>query len=97
MSQEHLLRLFFDLVTLSTRAPEEHPMHLGVLATHWPDGIRSAFRAHGWGPDAARRATLQLLSLWRGLQIELLTGADVAALDDAHDTAVAALFSTPQR
>ena len=88
------LKLFFDLVTTSIRAPEEHVAQLGVLSTHWPDGIRGAFVAHGWSPGGAERATLQLLALWRGLQIELLTGIAPDALDRAHDHAVASLFAT---
>ncbi|MCX6501697.1 MAG: TetR/AcrR family transcriptional regulator [Microbacterium sp.] len=88
-------RLFFEVLALAMRAPEENRAQLGVLATHWPDGIRAAFRAHGWAPDAAARATLQLLALWRGLQTELLTSGEPSALDAAHDAAVEALFAAP--
>jgi AcrR family transcriptional regulator len=87
-------RLFFEILAAAMRAPDEHRAQLGVLATHWPDGIREAFRIHGWGPAAADRATVQLLALWRGLQTELLTGSDPATLDDAHDAAVTVLFGT---
>lgn len=90
------LRLFFDLLTLSMRSPEEHPAQRGVLSSHWPDGVRAGFRAHGWSEAGAAGATLQLLSLWRGLQIELLLGADPAALDAAHDHAVGVLFAEPR-
>lgn len=89
------LRLFFDVLTAAVRDPGEHPAQLEVLHRHWPAGVQEAFVAHGWPQPAARRATVQLLALWRGLQVELLTGGDAAELDAAHDAAVASLFSAP--
>jgi AcrR family transcriptional regulator len=88
-------RLFFEVLAAAMRAPEENRAQLGVLATHWPDGIRDGFLAHGWATDAAERASLQVIALWRGLQTQLLIGTDPNALDAAHDAAVAVLFDSP--
>lgn len=87
------LLLFFEAYAAAVRAPDENRAHLAVLATHWPDGIRSAFTAHGWSPSAAHRASVQVLALWRGLQLDLVAGADAAELDAAHDEAVRALLA----
>ncbi len=50
----------------------------------------------GWAAlqelSAADRATIQVLGLWRGLQLALVSGTPVDALDDAHDAAIEALF-----
>lgn len=87
------LRLFFEMLAGAARDPEHSQAQLGALATYWPEGVRAAFTAHGWDPAAAQRATVQVLALWRGLQIELLTGADPAELDAVHDTAIEALLT----
>jgi AcrR family transcriptional regulator len=89
------LRLFFEVLAAAGRDPEHNTAQLGALAEHWPEGVRSAFVAHGWDAAAARTATTQVLALWRGLQVELLTGADPAELDAVHDTAVDALLRHP--
>ncbi|MFT4211544.1 MAG: TetR/AcrR family transcriptional regulator [Microbacterium sp.] len=87
------LRLFFEVVADAVRDPAHNRAQLSVLASHWPEGVRAAFVAHGWPAASAGVATTQLLALWRGLQIDLLTGADVERLDAVHDAAIAALFS----
>ncbi len=86
------LRLFFEVVADAVRDPDHNRAQLGALASHWPAGLRTAFESHGWDTAGARAATIQVLALWRGLQIELLTGADTSDLDTAHDAAITALF-----
>jgi AcrR family transcriptional regulator len=87
------LRLFFEVLAGAGRDPEHNRAQLGALAAHWPAGVRAAFVAHGWPEADARRATTQVLALWRGLQVELLTGADPAELDTAHDAAIERLLA----
>ncbi|GAA1696687.1 hypothetical protein GCM10009808_12600 [Microbacterium sediminicola] len=86
------LTLFFEAFAAAVRAPEANRTHLDVLATHWPRGIGAAFRSHGFDEATAARAAVQLMVLWRGLQLELLAGTPVEALDAAHDEAVTRLF-----
>lgn len=86
------LTLFFEVFALATRNPTDNDEHLGKLASQWPAEMRRFFRSHGYTPDQAEVAMLQLLALWRGMQFSLLSGLDVAALDAAHDAAARRLF-----
>jgi AcrR family transcriptional regulator len=87
------ITLFFEAYALVMREPDQNPAHLAELLTDWPDQLVHAFSVHGYDDATGERTALQLLALWRGLQMALLTTIGTEALDDAHDDAVDRLFA----
>jgi AcrR family transcriptional regulator len=88
---EPFLRLFFEVVGLAGRQPERYAEFQRNLVEDWPSQVASAFAAEGLPASDAREMADQLVALWRGLQIELLSGADRGRLDEAYRGACRAL------
>ncbi|MWV51271.1 hypothetical protein GRS96_18530 [Rathayibacter sp. VKM Ac-2803] len=74
---EHLpyLRLYFQQLGVAIHASHVWAPFLARSATQWLDALDTQLRADGFDAERSRTAAIEILSLWRGLQILLLTGA----------------------
>ena len=92
---EHLpyLRLYFQ--QLGTAVHEGHAWapFLARSATQWLESLGAQLLADGFEPERSRTAAIEILSLWRGLQILLLTGAPAAELDASYALRVRSLVA----
>lgn len=52
---------------------------LDAVATNWRGRVATALRAEGVPADEAEDLARELVSLWRGLQLDLLTAGDRTA------------------
>lgn len=86
------LRLFFERYGSALRDPAENAGYLDRMAlTGWPTELADELLARGVEASGARRAGLEVVALWRGLQLALLAGADRDELTAVHDAAVGRL------
>jgi AcrR family transcriptional regulator len=88
---EPFLRLFFEVVGLSARDSERFADFRADLITDWPDRVATALAAEGLDGPVTRILADQLVALWRGLQVELISGADRARVNSAYTDAASAL------
>lgn len=90
------LRLFFERYGSALRDPAENTGYLDRMGlSGWPTEIAEILRVQGVEPTAARRAGLEVVALWRGLQLALLAGVPAAELDEVHRAAVTRLAADP--
>lgn len=83
------LRLFFDRYGSALRDPGENSGYLDRMGlSGWPTEIAGILQAQGLEPRDARRVGLEVVALWRGLQLALLAGVPAAELDEVHRHAV---------
>jgi AcrR family transcriptional regulator len=72
-------RVFFEVLGLAGYQRGRFDAFLGAVATDWRERAAAALRADGVPADAADDLARELISLWRGLQLDLLTAGDRAA------------------
>jgi AcrR family transcriptional regulator len=87
------LRLFFEMFGAATRSSEEYVTFLPSIVGEWVDTVRYVLADEGYGADDALRLGIQIVALWRGLQMALLSGADVEHLRDAQAVGVRSLLA----
>ncbi|NQX10966.1 TetR/AcrR family transcriptional regulator [Microbacteriaceae bacterium VKM Ac-2855] len=92
---EHLpyLRLYFQQLGIAIHASHVWAPFISRSATQWLDLLGDQFRVEGYGEQRSRYAAIEISSLWRGLQILLLTGADADELAAAYAARVRALVA----
>jgi AcrR family transcriptional regulator len=88
---EPFLRLFFEVLGLSARDAARFAEFAAELITDWPARVAAALAAEGVPPAVAADLADQLVALWRGLQIELISGADRARVRRSYADAAAAM------
>jgi AcrR family transcriptional regulator len=81
-------RLFFEVFGLAAHQPGRFDAFLGSVGHDWSAEVASAFRRDGTAPATARRIGIEVVALWRGLQMDLLSGGDRARIHKAHRDAV---------
>lgn len=81
------IRLFFEIFGLAAHQPGRFDVFLGSVGHDWADRVAGALRRHGVPPAAARDTGRQIVALWRGLQLDLLSSADRRHIDRAHTAA----------
>ncbi|WP_210480089.1 TetR/AcrR family transcriptional regulator [Naasia sp. SYSU D00948] len=87
------LRLLFELYGVAARMPQRHREFFEQVSREWPPELAAVLRQRGFDAGRAESLAVQILALWRGLQLALLAGEPPATLAHAHDSAVAALLS----
>ncbi|PRY67853.1 TetR family transcriptional regulator [Glaciihabitans tibetensis] len=90
---EHLpyLRLYFQQLGIAIHATHAWAPFMTRSATQWLDLLAGQLRRDGYGEERSRTAAIEILSLWRGLQILLLTGLSVDELTLAYAARVRTL------
>lgn len=92
---EHLpyLRLYFQQLGLAIHASDDWAPFISRSATQWLDLLGAQLLADGFGAQRSRSAAIEILSLWRGLQILLLTGARPEELRTSYACRVRSLVT----
>jgi AcrR family transcriptional regulator len=88
------IRLFFEVVGLAAHQPGRFDDFLNRIGNDWADRVAAVFRREGMGPAESKRAGRELVALWRGLQLDLVSGHDRAAIDRTCTAASARLAAT---
>jgi AcrR family transcriptional regulator len=86
------LRVFFARFGMGTEAPDRHRQFLLQTREAWVAMVQSVLADEGI-PDAHDRA-VAIVSLWRGLQIALLSGESPETLERVQSAAAAAMLTT---
>lgn len=72
-------RVFFEVLGLAGYQRGRFDAFLDAVATTWRVRVATALRAEGVPADEADDLARELVALWRGLQLDLLTAGDRAA------------------
>ncbi|MDH6222357.1 TetR/AcrR family transcriptional regulator [Streptomyces pseudovenezuelae] len=72
-------RVFFEVLGLAGYQRGRFDAFLDAVATTWRGRVATALRAEGVPADEADDLARELVALWRGLQLDLLTAGDRAA------------------
>lgn len=81
------IRLFFEVLGLAIHQPGRFDGFLGSVSHQWADRVTAVLRREGLTAAAARRTGREIVALWRGLQLDLVSGHERGALDRAHAAA----------
>jgi AcrR family transcriptional regulator len=82
------IRLFFEVFGRAAHEPARFEAYLDSVGHDWSAEVAAAFRAAGTPTAAAQRIGTEIVALWRGLQIDLLSGGDRARINRTHRDAV---------
>ncbi|WP_433508697.1 TetR/AcrR family transcriptional regulator [Nonomuraea sp. CA-143628] len=85
------LRLLFESVGLAVHQPERIPGLLRHFGHDWVDVATDALVKDGLPDGPARRLAKEIVALWRGLQLDLLTTGDMEEVTAVHDIAAEAI------
>ncbi|MFD1538760.1 TetR/AcrR family transcriptional regulator [Nonomuraea guangzhouensis] len=85
------LRLLFESVGLAVHQPERIPGLLRHFGHDWVDTATDALIKDGLPDGPARRLAKEIVALWRGLQLDLLTTGDMEEVTAVHDIAAEAI------
>jgi AcrR family transcriptional regulator len=83
------IRLFFEVLGLAIHQPGRFDDFLGSVSHQWADRVTAVLRREGLTDAAARRTGREIVALWRGLQLDLVSGHERGPLDRAHTAAAA--------
>ena len=83
-------RVFFEVLGLAGYQRGRFDAFLDAVATNWRGRVATALRAEGVPADQADDLARELVSLWRGLQLDLLTAGDRMATLRVNAAAAAA-------
>ncbi|SEG18169.1 DNA-binding transcriptional regulator, AcrR family [Nonomuraea solani] len=85
------LRLLFESVGLAVHQPGRIPGLLRHFGHDWVDTATDALVKDGLPDGPARLLAKEIVALWRGLQLDLLTTGDMEEATAVHDVAAAAI------
>jgi len=85
-------RLFFEVFGAAAHRPGRFDRFLASVGHDWTNRVAAALHAEGVADPHARRLARELVALWRGLQFDLLSTGDAAAVADSY-AATAAAFA----
>ncbi|MEU4227929.1 TetR/AcrR family transcriptional regulator [Nonomuraea sp. NPDC026600] len=85
------LRLLFESVGLAVHQPQRIPGLLRHFGHDWVDTATDALIKDGLPDGPARRLAKEIVALWRGLQLDLLTTGDMEEVTAVHDIAAEAI------
>jgi AcrR family transcriptional regulator len=81
--------LFFEVLGLAIHQPGRFDEFLASVSHQWVDRVAAVLRREGLGRADAARTAREIVALWRGLQLDLVSGHPRRPLDAAN-AAVAA-------
>lgn len=85
-------RLFFEVFGVAAHRPGRFDQFLAEVGHNWTSQVAASLRADGVPPAAAALLARELVALWRGLQFDLLSTGDAAAVGRSY-AATAVAFS----
>jgi AcrR family transcriptional regulator len=84
------MRLFFEIFGQAAHSPGSFDAFLARVGHDWTDRVAGALRGEGVPQDATEGMAREIVALWRGLQFDLLSTGDHAAVTASHAAAAAA-------
>jgi AcrR family transcriptional regulator len=90
------MRLFFEVFGLAAHHPGRFDSYLHVVGAVWIDRVVTALRADGVPLADARLLGREIVALWRGLQLDLVSGGDRRAVDATHRAAARSIAARAQ-
>jgi AcrR family transcriptional regulator len=88
------IRLFFEVLGLAIHQPGRFDEFLGSVSHQWADRLTAVLRREGMTSTAAARTGREIVALWRGLQLDLVSGHERGPLDRAHAAAAARIAAS---
>jgi AcrR family transcriptional regulator len=88
------IRLFFEVLGLAIHQPGRFDEFLGSVSHQWADRVTAVLRREGMTAAAARRTGREIVALWRGLQLDLVSGYERGPLDRANAAAAARIAAS---
>lgn len=88
------IRLFFEVFGLAVHQPGRFDEFLGSVSHQWADRVTAVLRREGMTKAAAARTAREIVGLWRGLQLDLVSGHERGPLDRAHAAAAARIAAS---
>jgi len=88
-------RLFFEMFGLAAHQPGRFDEFLDIVGHLWPSRLEAAFRRHGCRPAAARQAAAEVVALWRGLQMDLISTGERTRINRVHGVAIRRIVTRP--
>lgn len=88
------IRLFFEVFGLAIHRPGPFDEFLGAVSHQWVDRVTAVLRREGMPKAAAARTGREIVGLWRGLQLDLVSGHERGSLDRAHAAAAARIAAS---
>lgn len=82
------IRLFFEVFGLAAHQPGRFDAYLGNVGHEWSERVAAVLRREGATPAAAGRTGTEIVALWRGLQMDLLSSGERKRIDRTHREAV---------
>lgn len=80
------LRLFFEVFGQAAHRPGRFDGFLARVGHDWVNQVARALQAEGVPPDAASGLAREIVALWRGLQFDLISTGDTAAVAASYAT-----------
>jgi AcrR family transcriptional regulator len=84
-------RLFFEVLGLAAYQRGQFDTFLRAVGTQWREQTAATLRRDGVPEPVAGELAQELIALWRGLQLDLITTGDRAAASRVNAAAAAAL------
>ncbi|WP_169316679.1 TetR/AcrR family transcriptional regulator [Actinacidiphila oryziradicis] len=84
-------RTFFEVLGLAAHRRGRFDAFLGSVGSDWRDQVAASLHGSGVPEPAASDLAQELVALWRGLQLDLITSGDRAATDRANAAAARSL------
>ncbi|MCU1393924.1 MAG: hypothetical protein JWM34_2352 [Ilumatobacteraceae bacterium] len=81
------MRLFFESFGLAAHHPGRFGTYLDIVGKEWTARVTKVLRAEGVPTATARLLGREVVALWRGLQFDLLSTGERAAIDATHRAA----------
>jgi AcrR family transcriptional regulator len=80
-------RVFFEVLGLAAHQRGRFDAFLGVVSSDWRSQVSASLRRDGVPAATADALARELVALWRGLQIDLITSGDLAGTRAANAAA----------
>jgi AcrR family transcriptional regulator len=87
------LRLYFQRFGIAMRETGQWDVFLERQGSTWPDMVAGILRTEGYDAATSKVVGLEVVALWRGLQLLLLSGADPDELDASYRFAVRGMIA----
>jgi len=90
-------RLFFEVMGIAGFERADYMPLLGTVGTEWVDRARRAFADEGVEPERATALAHEVVALWRGLQVTLITSGDEAGVAAAAEAGTRSIVERLRR
>ncbi|MDX6315388.1 MAG: hypothetical protein QOF44_4852 [Streptomyces sp.] len=84
-------RTFFEVLGLAVHQRGRFDAFLGAVGTDWRDQVAACLRRDGVPAPLADDLARELVALWRGLQLDLITSGDRAGTDRTNAAVAASI------